>query len=223
MPPAVYTDYQYGFGQGPFLTSAPQPYFSLISNEIMSPSFWTPVLRQDANALESSSTYVKRMQMNLRYSLGASNWVQITTFLVTIRKDATNRVPNQQGLTEGDDYIYSPTEQLNVRLNPSVFKVLYTRSISLMAGAWKQEAFATGGETLVAQSTSTFAKGQVNIKPNMKIRQPLGTSWKLMDQSQFGPSQRYFLLSFFKGQTAAVDDDPPGVDADILFTCYNSG
>lgn len=223
MPRSVYTDYQFGFGQGPFTSGAPADFFNLVNNELMSPSLWAPVLRQDQNVIEGSRTTLKRLQINLRYSLGEANWCQITTFVVSIRKDAANRIINEANLTVGEDYIYSPQEQFNVRLNPAVFKCHYVRNVSLMTGAWKQEAFSSAGDVLVSQSSQTWSKGQVNLKFNTNLKQPLGTSWRTMDQSQLMPQQRYFLLSFFKGQTNGVDDISPSVYADCLYTCFNSG
>ncbi|AXQ65874.1 MAG: putative capsid protein [Circoviridae sp.] len=222
MPPSVYTDYQYGFCQQPF-PAAPDEFFNLINAELMSPTLWNPVLRQDQNVIESSMTMLKRLQINLRYDLGEANWCQITTFVVSIRKDAANRIINQSNLTLGEDYIYSPQQQFNVRLNPAVFKCHYVRNVSLMGGAWQQDTFQSAGDVLVSQSSNTFAKGQVNLKFSTKLKQPLGTSWRTMDQSQLMPQQRYFLLSFFKGQQTQVDDVSPSVCADCLYTCFNSG
>lgn len=223
MPPSVYTDYQYGFCQQPFTSLAPAPFFNLINEELLSPNLWNAVLRQDQNVIESSLTLLKRCQMNLRYNLGEANWCQITTFVVSIRKDAANRIINEANLTLGEDYIYSPQEQFNVRLNPAVFKCHYVRNVSLAAGSWKEPAFESAGDALVAQSSMTMAKGQVNLKLNIKLKQPLGTSWRVMDQSQLMPQQRYFLLSFFKGQQQEPDGVAPSVCADCLYTCFNSG
>jgi len=222
LPKLIYTDYQYKFSNGPFLPAAPAPFFNILNEELMSPNLWTPVLRKDDNVLESSQTMIKRMQLNLRYQLGQANWCQITTFIVTIRPDAVNRIINEANLIEGDDYIVSP-EDFQPRLNSNLFKVLYRRHISLMAGGWKEEAFASAGDVLVSNSTQTLKKGQVNLSLNFKVRQPNGQTWRTMDQSQFGPARRYFQLNFYKGQTNQVDDDPPRVDTDILYTCINSG
>ncbi len=222
LPRLIYTDYQYKYANGPFINAAPAPFFNILNAELMSPTLWAPVLRKDDNVEQSSQTLIKRMQMNLRYALGQANWCQITTFIVTIRPDAVNRVINEAGLVEGDDYILSP-EEFQPRLNSNVFKVLYRRHVSLMAGAWKEDAFQSQGDVLVSNSFSTLKKGQVNMSLNFKVRQPNGQSWRDMDQSQFGPSRRYFQLTFYRGQTNNVDDDPPRVDTDILYTCVNSG
>ena len=191
LPKLIYTDYQFKFANAPAFPTAPAPYQFITNNELMSPNLWAEVLRKDENVTQSSQTMIKRMQINLRYTLAEQNWVQITTFIVTIRPDATNRVINAASLVEGDDYIYS-VDEFQPRLNSNVFKVHYRRHVTLMAGSFGQEAFQSAGDTLVANSESTFKKGQVNIPLNFKIRQPNGQTWRDMDQSQFGPYRRYF-------------------------------
>ncbi len=222
LPKLIYTDYQYKFANAPLAGAAPNPYQFITNNELMTPNLWASVLRKDDNVVESSQTLIKRMQLNLRYTLGENNWCQISTFIVTIRPDATNRVINAAGLSEGDDYIWS-VDEFQPRLNSNVFKVHYRRHVTLMAGAFGQAAFQSAGDTLVSQSTSTFKKGQVNIPLNFKIRQPNGQTWRVMDQSQFGPSRRYFQLTFFRGQATDDSDAPPTLETDILYTCVNSG
>lgn len=223
MPPSIYTDYQYAGALSPFTSGAPNPYFTIDIAPLMTPTTWIPVLRKDSNVVESSSTMVKRMQMNLRYSLGESNWCQITTFVVSIRRDASDLDLTPSNLIEGDQYIYSGAQQqFNPRLNPAVFKVHYVRNISLMSNGWLQPSAKVGDDTFSGNPNTTFSKGQVNLKLDYKIRQPLGTPWVTMEQAQFAPSQRLFLLSFFRGQTDAVDDNPPRVDYDNLITCFNA-
>ena len=222
LPPAIYTDYQYTYDNAPPFPTAPDPYFAITNNELMSPNLWASVLRKDDNVEQGSSTMLKRMQINLRFSLGENNWCQISTFIVTIRKDATNRVINQAGLVEGDDYIFN-IDDFQPRLNSNVFKVLYRRHVTLMAGSFGQAAFESAGDTLVAQSTATFKKGQVNIPLNFKVRQPNGQTWRTMDQSQLAPHQRYFQLTFFRGQATDASDAFPQLQTDILYTAYNSG
>jgi hypothetical protein len=203
-------------------------YQSIAANQLMTPASWTPVLRQDKAATDNSSTRVLRMQCNFRFQLAQSSTVQITTFIVSIRPDAVNRQINDT-LIEGDDYIYAkggaPGTDLGIvpRLNPAIFKVLYTRNVTLMSNGFIQPIVQVDETALVSNSSNTMRKGQVNLKLNFNIRQPTqGTSWKLMQQSQFGPSQRLFLLTFFRGISDDVDDDAPRVNCDALYTCYNA-
>lgn len=230
IPPPVYCDFQYTNANEPFLSDVPPGnYFNILSAELMSPrsSFqpggllWQPCLRQDPNVLNSSATLVKRMTINMRYSLGASNWVQISNFIVTLRKDAANRTIDQNGLVADEDYVYSD-QNYNPTLNSNVFKVHYVRHLSLMSNAWMQPKAQVGGDTFAGNPNTTWAKGQVNIKPNIRLRQPIGTPWVQMTQSQLAPHQRYYMLTFFKGQSNEPDDQAPRVDWDAIYTTYNS-
>ena len=229
MPPPVYTDWQYS---GVFRANSPDASFSttLVTAQMMSPSngagdaFWQPVMRQDVNVTESSSTKVLRLQTNLRYRLNDSNWCQFTVFVVSIRRDAANRVINEAGLVQGQDYITNLGDSFNVRLNPAVFKVHYVRNVSLTKNSWLDPAASVGGATFAGNPMTTFAKGQVNMKLGYYIRQPTqGFSWTAMDQSQFPPGQRLFLMAFMVQQ-----NNLPGtlnaatVNWDTLYTCYNA-
>lgn len=221
MPPPIYTDHQLTGAYGPFTSGAPSNYFNIFTVELMSPATWTDVLRKDANVEQASSTLVKRMQLNLRYSLGESNWCQLTTFVVSLRRDAANRIIDQNNLTEDEDYIYNG-QNFNPRLNPAVFKVHYVRNLSLMANSWLLDKATITNQEVVGNQALTFAKGQVNMTLNYKIRQPLGTQWNTMNQDQMPPHQRLYLMSFFKGNTNEVDDIAPRVDYDALYTCFNA-
>ena len=225
MPPPIYTDYQYTSGYAPFYSDLPASgnFFNILSEPLMSPIQWSDVLRQDSNVVLASSTLVKRMQINLRYTLGQANWCQISTFVVSVRKDAANRDIDQNGLVLNEDYIFN-TQNFNPRLNSSVLKVHYVRHVSLMASAWTRSATEIGQDdtVLYGDPKSTWAKGQVNMTLNYRLRQPTGTAWRGMDDSQLPPSQRLYLLTFFKGNTQNSDDDPVRVDWDAMYTCFNS-
>lgn len=225
MPPPVWTDYQYCRSYGPFFGSDPTDYTSILCDKLTQPTNWLPCLRRDTNALQSTTTLVKRMQINLRYDLGESNWVQMTTFVVSLRRDAANRDPfDTASLVLGDDYIYSTQQQQNVRLNPAVFKCHYVRNCSLCSATWRGEKTElASGVVVTSNSETTFAKGQVNMKLNFKLRQPTTPqNWKQMTIDQLSPHQRLYILTFFVGSTNEVDDISPSVTYDCLYTCYNS-
>lgn len=224
MPAPVYTDWQYTGVQNPFTDSAPTPYFTIQVTKLMEPNLWNSVLRKDANVLESSMTRVKRMSMNLRYSLGQSNYVQITTFVVSLRKDAANRTFDNIDLVAGEDYIFSGSQQnFNPRLNSQTFKVHYTRNVSLTSNTWLEDKAIVGSASFAGNPNTTMAKGQVSLQLDYNLRQPLGTPWRQMVDTQFPPHQRLYLLTFFKGKTVDVDDISPRLDYDALYTCYNAG
>lgn len=224
IPPPVWTDYQYSRGYGPLFGADPTNYSSIQCDKLTNFTQWAPVLRRDSNVLDSTTTLIKRMQINLRYDLGQSNWVQMTTFVVSLRPDAANRDPfDVASLVSGDDYIVSTQQGQNARLNPSVFRVWYVRNVSLMSASWRQPETVAGNATFTSNSAYTFSKGQVNLKLNFKIRQPVTPlGWKTMTQEQLSPYERLYILTFFRGSTNEVDDDPPAVFYDCLSTCYNS-
>ena len=226
LPPPIYTDWQYS---GTLFAAAEDDSFTTTIEQVqlMSPNLWAGVLRQDVNAIESSSTLVKRMQMNLRYTLQASSWAQYTTFVVSIRPDAVNRVINQANLVEGQDYIRSLGQEFNVRLNPAVFKCHYVRNVSLTKNGWLDPSVSIQQTPASFNPQTTMAKGQVNMKLNFRIRQPVqGTSWTAMSQNQFGPNHRLFLLTFIVQQAQGISQptktEVARLDFDAMYVCYNS-
>ncbi len=220
--PSVYTDWQYTGNFAADISGSPNSTFTILNTELMSPQLWAGVLRQDSNVEEASSTIVRRMQLNLRYALNESNYAQVTTFVVSIRKDAANRIINQSNLNVGEDYIYSTADQFNPRLNSSVFKVHYVRNITMTQNGLFNPAATVGSTDLATSPGLTFAKGQVNMNLNFRLRQPLGTKWRDMDQSQLAPNQRLFLLTFVSQQSDSATSNPPEIDWDAMYTCYNS-
>lgn len=231
MPPSLWTDWQYSNVLRPVIEDA-AVVDSIHQTQLMSPSdgggnaFWQPVMRQDVNVVESSSTRVLRMSLNLRYRLGIANWAQFSTFVVSIRKDAADRVINQASLVKGQDFVTNLGDNFNVRLNPAVFKVHYARYVSLMYNAWVEKPAIVASTALAANPITTYAKGQVNMKLGFNIKQPTqGTSWTAMNQAQLPPSQRLFLLTFISQQADVVGDpsiDVGRVNFDALYTCYNA-
>lgn len=221
IPKPIYTDYQYASAYSPFTTGASGLFFNILVAEMTAPGQWTNVLRQDENVLQSSATLLKRMAVNLRWDLGEANWCQITTFLVSLRKDASNRTIDEANLTENEDYIYSG-QFFNPRLNPQVFKCHFVKNVSLTSGTWNEPLSAIGGTTIVGNPNTTFAKAQCNMTLNFRMRQPVGTPWNTMVQNQLPPNQRLYLMTFFRGGTDQPDNNPVRMTWDALYTCYNA-
>lgn len=220
-PPKAYCDWQQASTLFADVAASPNYTTTIASAQLMSPLNWTAVLRQDANVLEASSTLVKRLVCNLRYTLQDSNWAQISLFVVTFRKDAANRTINS--LTSPEDFIRS-TQDFVVRLNPSVCKVHYVRHVSLTKGAFAEAPAVAGGVAFAGNPATTMAKGQVNMTLNAKIRQPLGTTWTAMDQDQFVPGMRYQLLCFITQQSdSSTVNTGVRIDYDCLATTMNLG
>ncbi len=220
LPPPVYCDFQYSGQLLASNTDAPLAESSYSTAELMTPKFWASVLRQDPNVEESSSTLVKRMQLNLRHSLQTSNYAQVTCFVVSLRKDAANR--NLLSLVVGQDYIYDQSDNFNVRLNSAVFKCHYSRNLTMTKNTLFYQSAIVGGTALATSPGLTFAKGQVNMKLNFKLRQPLGTTWRDMEIKQLLPQQRLYLLCFWTHQADTAGTSPPELGYDALYTTFNA-
>lgn len=221
VPPVVRTDYQLG---GVLYSDTQSTDFSTNYQfaPLMNPLTWEECLRIDQNTLDSSTTRVLRMSMNLRYSLFSSNWAQITMFVVTIRPDSAQR--DLSNLVIRQDYINSVGGNFNTRLSPQLVKVHATRNVTLTKNSWISRSVEVDNRDFAGNPATTFKKGQVNIKMGIKIRNPNRASpWKDMEINQFSPHERYYLLCFFTQQSdVAQAGSGARVDYDCLFTCMNS-
>lgn len=193
----------------------------------MNPLSWRQCLRQDEVVLEKTKTKVLRMQMNLRYTLAFSDWAQITLFVVTIRPDSANRLINNSTLLIGNDYIDSVGQSMNPRVSSDLFKVHYTRNVTMSKNTFEGTPIVTQNGVPAFDPSDTYRKGQVTIKMNHHIRNPTRTGpWKDMEIDQFSPNERYYLLAFFtqRASTLAQGQVRLGakVDYDALFTTMNS-
>lgn len=157
-------------------------------------SQWGPVLRRDQNVAESSTTYVQRMVINMRYQLQASSWAQYNVFIVTPRKDAAaNDVPVRfaagQFPQNGVEYVEGP-DAFNFRLNPAVFKVHYASYKTLTQNTLFLPANNPAGNPF-----STWDKGQATVKAGINVRMPvLGQPWTSLPYMQQAYYKRYFML-----------------------------
>lgn len=227
LPPPVWTDYQLSGTLFADTTDSPNFTTTIAVTKLMDPLSWRECLRRDENVLDSSTTRVLRMAMNLRYTMQASNWAQFSTFVVTIRPDAADRdltLPNS--IVINADYINSFSQDFNVRLNPAVFKVHYVRYLSLTKNTWLDTTPQLGNVNVAFNPSTTMAKGQVNMKMGHRIRNPiLGAPWKDMELQQFSPNERYYLVTFIVQQAGLNPGELNAgarLDYDALFTCYNS-
>ena len=182
-------------------------------------SLWGAVLRQDQNVAESSTTYVRNMQLNFRYQLRGSSWAQYNVFIVTPRKDAAandvpTRIKNGNPPQAGVEYIEGP-DAFNFRLNPAVFKVHFASYRTLTESTLFSAASPPTGNPL-----TTFAKGQANVKCGINVRFPVNVSyptppsnpWKELPYMQQAYHKRYFLL------VCIVSDAVQGVATTAQFT-----
>lgn len=207
MTKRVFCDWQ---ATGTFVAQPPDPqgfnrdWFCLPLTDF---SQWGACLRQDANVTEGSSTYIQRMQLNMRYFLRGASYANFNVFIVTPRKDAANNdVPSrfaaQNFPTPGVEYIEGP-DAYNFRLNPAVFKVHYASYKTLTNNSLQLEASAV---TVGANPFTSMAKDQANIKCGINVRMPvLGASWTTVPYMQQAYYKRYFML------VCIVSDAPPNL------------
>lgn len=187
---------------------------------------WDAVLRADQNVIVSSTTYVQRMQLNLRLFLQQSDYAFFNIFVVTLRKDQNSRdtpaaISAGQNPIDTVDYITSP-EGVNLRLNSAVWKVHYAKYRTLTETTLLE---AVPSPPLVAGNPmTTYGKAQVNIPLKMKIRNPTsGTPWKSLTYMNLPYYQRYQLLVEIQQNapdTTAINGGAR-LDWDALFTTIN--
>lgn len=199
-------------------------------------SGWRPVLRESLIVNNKSSTTIYRMNMNIRYTLQASYWAQISFFIVTLRKDSSNRdFDGQQVLVEGQDYIANrvgadavnvQSFQQNARLNPNVFKVHYARHVSMAQGGYLEEPAQIQQNDVVSNSFGTYRKGQVNLKMRMKVRNPVGNlAWGNVTFEQLPYYQKYYIITLVNQACEPNIDATEAVviNCDTMFSTINSG
>jgi len=187
---------------------------------------WDAVLRADQNVIVSSTTYVQRMQLNLRLFLQQADYAFFNIFVVTLRKDQSNRdtpasISAGQDPVNTVDYITGP-EGCNLRLNSAIWKVHYAKYRTLTETTLLEAAPSppfTAGDP-----RTTYGKAQINIPLKMKVRNPTsGTPWKSLNYMNLPYYQRYQLL--VEIQQNALDstavNNGARLDWDALFTTIN--
>lgn len=195
MPKQVYCDWQL-VGQQFARLDAGNYTTTWQAFPLMSVLDWQACLRQDDNVVESSTTMVQRLCLNIRYILGLSSWAQFNVWIVTPRKDAANRDPTAEIAAGSNpvqfvDYIEGPNA-FCLRLNPALYKVHFASYRTLTETTLFQAALPLAP---AGNPNTTWAKGQANIKCNAKIRSPTGgDSWKSLPYMAQPYYSRYFLL-----------------------------
>jgi len=158
---------------------------------------WNAVMRADQNQIVSSTTFVQRLQLNLRMALQGSNYAFFNIWVVTPRKDQNAR-DSPLDISTGNnpvlnvDYIEGPTGA-NLRLNSSVFKVHYAHYRTLTETTLGEAA--PSPPLTAGNPNTTWGKSQVNLACKMKIRKPQnGEPWKNIPYMNLPYYQRYWLL-----------------------------
>ena len=163
---------------------------------LMDTNSWRAVLRMDENVAEGSATFIQRLSINLRYTLGLSSWAQFNVWVVTPRKDAADRDPAGE-IAAGNnpiqfiDYIEGPNA-FNLRINPATYKVHFASYRTLTETTLFQGALPLAP---AGNPNTTWAKGQVNVPCKTRVRAPTGgTPWKEVTYMNKPYYDRYFLL-----------------------------
>lgn len=187
---------------------------------------WQAVLRQDDNVSGSSTTYVNRMQLNLRMFLQSANYAFFNVWVVTPRKDQNARdtpaaIAAGQDPLNDIDYIASP-EGINLRLNSAVWKVHFAKYSTLTESTLLE--FGASPPLPSGNPYSTWRKCQVNIPLKMKVRNPTsGTPWTSLRYMNLPYYHRYQLLVEVQQQApdTAVANTGARLDWDLLATTIN--
>ena len=168
------------------------------NHDLMHFPSWQPVLRQSDFVVDAAKTHIVRLQLNMRYLLGNSDWAQINVFVVTPRPYAVAMNPVTTDPIEGQGYIQN-VDDFNIRLNSAMYKVHYARYVTMT----KDGLFDTDMSAVrfaAGNPYSTWKKGQINIRTKATIRSPFSFAdtpkWKNMVGTDLPYYHRYMLLCY---------------------------
>lgn len=224
LPPPVYCDWQYKLQILGVASTDGDPTFSQRAFTLMDFSnTWNPVLRISTTVNNEVSTRILRMMFSMRYNLLGSDWAQMSIFVVTLRKDAASRDPVNQALQSGSDFV-ADSDFLTINLNPAIYKVHYTRNVTLSSSTFQLGSATVQGNTFAGNPMTTYKKGRFTIKPRITIRAPAQDFWRNMVPQQLPYYQRYFLLTFItqNNNPQLASGGQCSIDMDMLCTTYNT-
>lgn len=224
MPQPVYCDWQYKLQVLGEATPDGDPTFSQKAFTLVDFSnTWNPVLRISTTVNNEVATKIIRMNFNMRYSLVGSDWAQMTIFVVTLRKDAANRDPTVVPLQSGADFVAN-TDLFNVRLNSAIYKVHYSRNVTLSSSTFLGGAATVQNNTFAGNPNTTIKRGNFVIKPRLHIRAPAQDFWRNMVPNQLPYYQRLFLLTFItqNNNTQLAAGSQCKINMDMLCTTVNT-
>lgn len=187
---------------------------------------WNPCLRADQNVSASSTTFVQRLQLNLRLTLQQANYAFYNIWVVTLRKDQNARDTPQEISLGNDpvlqtDYIQSPQGN-NLRLNSAIWKVHYAKYRTLTETTLLEAG--PSPPLMSGNPLTTYGKAQINLPVKMQVRRPQnGEPWKNTGYMNLPYYQRYQLLVqiFQQAPAATVQNNAARLDWDLLSTTIN--
>lgn len=227
LPQKVYCDWHY-FGN---MFAAQDPVGNLTRTWFCIPltnlPAWDAVMRADQNVVVASTTFIQRLQINLRLALQQANYAFYNIWVVTPRKNQNARdspvdFANGQFPIVNIDYIEGPTGA-NLRLNSAIWKVHYAKYATLTETTLGEAALApplTAGNPF-----TTWQKAQINMPVKMKVRKPQsGTPWTAVTYMNLPYYQRYQLLVQILQQSPGTATPNVGarLDWDMLATTINA-
>lgn len=216
IPPNIICDYQYSFNSicEPSVNPDNPPTQTTSVFPLTSFQTWIPTLRRSQLVERQAATTIYRMTWNFRYQLNQSYWAQYTMFIVTLKKDASNRFgPGSIPLQAGDDFIVD-NEGYNPFLNPAIYHIVYTRNMSLSRGTFGEipNIFNNPGATPVAATgngASTVKTGRVTLKKRMRIRNPISANpWREFPLDQLPHYQKMYLITFMTQESRVGETQP---------------
>ncbi len=189
----IWTDYQYAAALMP--TSSGHWAVARLTDF---PVNWVSVLRQDANVNESSHTFIQRLQLNLRGYLGDADFAYFNIFIVSKRKNAAEYDPFSTAPTLDTEYVENPHNQgTNIRLNPAIYKVLYSSYRTLTSNTLGNAAIPAD---TVGNPRTTYFKQQVTLPVRMSVTAPTvassttGSSWQEVRFENLPPYHQIFIM-----------------------------
>lgn len=203
-PPTVMCDWQYKEEILGVIGTDPTPTTAIQAYVLTDFSKWANVLRISSSVADAAATHIVRIGMQMRYSLVNSDWAQISVFVVTMQKDHANRDPTVSPLQSGSDFVLA-NNLFNPTLNSAVFSVKYCRHVTMTKNAWLTAPFQAGTNAPFAGDPfTTYKKGFINLKPNIRVRAPEIDKWKSLPYAQLPYYQRHFLLTFITQSNSAA-------------------
>lgn len=182
---------------------------------------WVPVLRQSRIVEDSNHTFVKRISINMRATLG-SGYANCNFFIVRTRyPDATRDLFNSPpSIANGDFIDVSSAPGMNVRLNPAKFKVLASKYVTLKTTTAIPPAVT---DFLPGDPSPAEAKWNWTISPKIKVHQPATQSTPGRWSDKAFESLPYYDKLYILALSNIDSNTMRGIwYADSLATCVNS-
>lgn len=186
-------------------------------------SAWSSVMRQSEVVATKAHTFVLRLSINMRFVLNDQDFLGVSAFIVTKRKNANQFDPFSTPPSLNTEYIENSQAQgLNIRLNPAVYKVHWAKYMTLTSNGMHMAAI-TGDPA--GNPNTTWRKCQVNLPVRMSVTQPIlygsvAGAWSNLHFENLPPYHQYFLMCYVS--FAGTGTTGHSIVYDQLATCVNA-